>query len=132
MNTIRSITLALALAAAGTGCTGVGVDLNKGYADFVGQPNSAPIFLAEAPTNSPNGMVVSISISGASKVCLSTPVPAKSMLQQGEGLGARIVTGIERVAPFALLASGTFTPTPASTTVKGATTVNLPAAATTP
>ena len=97
---------------------------------FYGQPNTANILSVKGATNGP-GVCMTLTISNASEICLSTPIPAKQMLPRDpnwiESMGDVVKTVAPWVAVGYLGTHGSYTP---STTVKGATTVTLPAATT--
>jgi hypothetical protein len=127
------ITAAAAIAGCGTsGNTKTGEFSNNIPQMFYGQPNTASILSVEGATNGP-GVCMTLSISNATKICLSTPIPAKQMLPRDPNWIESMGDVVKTVAPWVAVGYlGSHVSSTPATTVKGATTVTVPAVSTTP
>jgi len=131
------IALAVALAAVTTGC-GTSGNVKTGEVSnnipemYYNQPSTASILSVEGPTNGP-GVSMTLTISNATKICLSTPIPPKQMLPRDPNWIESLGDVVKTVAPWVAVGylGSHVTSTPA-TQVKGATSVTLPAATPTP
>lgn len=99
----------------------------SGMTKYYDQDNSAEILHVE-------GTNVCISLTGATKLVLSTPVPPKNMMPRDPSWLDSLMDGAKSIAPWAVVgylgAHGSYTPTPS---IRGSTTINTaPAATTTP
>lgn len=121
MRTLSRLSVSIIFAASLVGCSSVSP--NTWAKDFYAQANTAEILHLE-------GTNISITVSGASLIVLSTPVAPKTMIPRDPSVWEHIIDGAKTVAPWGVMAylgaNGSYTPTP--TTIKGATTINVPAA----
>ena len=124
MKTVLKIIAAVAIIAAASGCATKPVSVNDWAADYYKQANTAEILHVE-------GTNISFTMSGATKLVLSTPTLPKQMMPRDVTWMDSLMDGVKTIAPWVAVGylgtHGSYTP---STTVKGATTVTLPAATT--
>lgn len=103
------------------------VDTSVLYKAYVNQPNTAEILHMSGPN-------VCLTITGATNLVLSTPIPVKQIMPRDttwtEGLFDFLKTATPWLAVWGM--SGALGNGAADTTVRGATTVTVPAASTTP
>ena len=126
----KSIIATLAIIAAGTivvGCASTPVDANKWANAYYSQASTAEILRIQ-------GTNISITVTGATSIALSTPIQPKQMMPRDPSTWEQVGDVLKTVAPWAVVgylgAHGSYQPTPS---IRGATTITLPAApATTP
>lgn len=117
MKSALIILASLASAAMLAGCAST-VDANKWAESYYNQANTAEILHVE-------GTNVSITLSGATKLVLSTPVLPKQMMPRDTTWLDSLMDGVKTVAPWVAVGylgtHGSYTPTPS---YRGPVTIN--------
>jgi hypothetical protein len=128
MNKLGRIALVITLVLGLAGCGTVKpVDANTWARDFYGQPNTAQILHVE-------GTNICFTLSGASVVTLSTPIPCKQMIPRDVSWMDSLMDGVKTVAPWVAMGylGSHMDAAAGATTVRGATTITPAGAAATP
>jgi len=117
----------LAIIAAGlAGCSTTPVDANKWAAAYYAQAATAEILRV-------TGTNITISVTGATSIALSTPIQPKQMLPRDPGTWEQVGDVLKTIAPWGVMAylgaNGAYTPTQS---YRGPINVTTPAAAETP